>query len=120
MLQVATESGHVWYFNHLISFAVSIAFGYWVCIMVGKGVKDKVLHALISAGITFALLHLFWLIKIPWYWSSIGALLVGFGKEVADRLNKKKRLFDWFDILADIAGVGVVTVIYICSFLMVK
>ena len=45
-------------------------------------------------------------------------MFIGFVKEVIDRINPKKRLFDWMDIVADLIGLGSVTLIYIFSFLL--
>lgn len=118
MLEFESASGHVFYLNHLISCIITF-FGGWIFFHFMKKKKhDKAAHLAISAIITFLLFNLFWLIKIWMWWSPITVLLIGIGKEVIDRINKKKRLFDLKDILADIAGIIPVSLIYLFSFVL--
>ena len=120
MLQYVDNGGYTWYFNHLLSFIISCGFLFYLirCLKIKK--KDKILHAVMSAGIVFVLLHLLWFFKWSWWIAPAAAMVVGFGKEIADKLNPKKKLFDWMDIVADLIGMGSVTLVYIFSFLLSK
>jgi hypothetical protein len=42
-------------------------------------------------------------------------MILGFGKEIWDKLNLKKKKFDWMDILADAVGVVWVSAVYFIS-----
>jgi Ca2+/Na+ antiporter len=119
MLEIQQESGHVLYLNHLISFIITVAYAMYPFRMIHLKKIDKFLHTVISAGIVFVLFHLFHFIGILdafWWLCPVIVIVIGFAKEVADRLNKKKKLFDWEDILADVLGVIAVTLVYIFSF----
>jgi len=119
MLEFQQDSGHVLYVNHMISFVITCAYAIYPFRMLYLKKIDKFLHTIISLGIVFVLFHLFALIKILddfWWVCPAVAMLIGFGKEVIDKLNKKKQLFDWEDILADFLGVVAITLVYIFSF----
>lgn len=113
MLQWKAESGHVLYLNHLFAFAAVMVFGTWVCWRINKREYDKVIHAAVCGAITLGGILVFNLMDWGWWIAPIVAMVIGFGKEIADRLNKKKQLFDWKDILADLYGAGVVTLFYL-------
>jgi len=57
------------------------------------------------------------MIGIPWWYAPLGALAVGIWKEFKDLFNPKKRLFDWWDLIADLAGISVIVWIYVFSFI---
>ena len=51
-----------------------------------------------------------------WWWVAPAlAMILGFGKEIWDKLNLKKKKFDWMDILADAVGVVWVSAVYFIS-----
>lgn len=120
MLQFKGEDGSIFFLNHLISFLVTCGYVYLLAFLFSKSKKDKLIHSAVSAGITFVLFNLFGIIKLLDYWwiVPIVTLIIGIAKEFIDLLNKKKRLFDARDILADISGIVAVTAVYIFSFLM--
>jgi len=117
-MQTVDAAGYTWYWNHLVSFGVFVGLLYYLAYSLAKKKSDKVKHAALSAGICFVLLHLMWIVKGPWWVAPVATLAVGFIKEVIDRVNPKKKLFDWMDIVADLIGLGSVTLIYIFSFLL--
>lgn len=112
---------HVFYWNHLLSSLSMIFFGWilWIRYL-KRGRKDKAKHFMISAGLTFIALTILSLLELPWWISMLAVMAVGLGKEVADKLNPKKKLFDWEDVLADFLGMMSIETIYIFSFMMIK
>lgn len=120
MLQFRGSDGSVFFLNHLISFVTTCGYVGLLVFLFSKSKKDKLLHSVVSAVITFVLFNFFGIIKLLNYWwlVPIIVLLIGIGKEFVDLANKKKRLFDVRDILADISGIIAVTAIYVFSFLM--
>lgn len=112
-LQFKAASGHVFYLDNLIAFVcITSCLGY-MGVMWGKKQNDKLLHCSISAGLTILLTLIF--SKLGWLWFIAPAIVlaIGFGKEVIDRFNKKKLLFDWMDIVADTIGVASVAITYL-------
>ena len=118
MLQFKADSGHVFYLNHLISFICVMLFGMYLSFKVNKKEWDKVLHCGISFGTTILLLFLFNILGWAWWISPVLVLGAGFTKEVIDRINKKKQLFDWHDIVADLLGVAAPAVTYWLSVIL--
>jgi len=119
MLQFETGSGHVFYLNHVISFVCIMGYAVWTMLKFGRGEKDKFLHITVSSILTFVGLTILELLQVSqWWWVPIGVIALGVLKEIIDRLNKKKQLFDWHDILSDLIGVMGIVSVYIFSFLM--
>jgi hypothetical protein len=87
-----------------------------------KKEMDKVKHYAISALFTLVLLNLIHIadFKLPWWVAPLAVFILGVLKEVVDKINPKKRLFDTKDILADSLGIMLVTSVYIFSFLLIK
>lgn len=110
MLEFEAASGHVFYLNTLIIFiAVVGAMGYLMTKFVSKQ-WDKILH--LGVSILLAAVGCWICETIGWYWwiGAMAAWLVGLGKEIADKLNKKKKLFDKEDLLADSIGVAIILI----------
>jgi hypothetical protein len=78
--------------------------------------RDKALHTGISFLLTFVLITVFNFLGWAWWIAPIIVMLIGLGKEVADLLNPKKRLFDKMDLVADVYGIVTIMVIYYISF----
>lgn len=79
---------------------------------------DKRLHFGASFFITIivcAILHAFGVASTIW-WGMGAALLVGIGKEVADYFLPNHSA-EWGDLLADLAGILLAFVCYLCSFI---
>jgi len=70
--------------------------------------KDKLLHFLVSL---FGVVGITWALKIADIKGILVVffvmLVIGFGKEIADYFNPKKRKFDKYDLLADTVGATV-------------
>ena len=119
MLEFQTANGGVWCIDNLISFIVVLGYFFTMSWLYRKGKKDKVLHSAMSAVLTFVLLNLVAALNNSLWWlAPISILMVGLVKEIIDRLNKAKRLFDPRDLLADLLGVAMPTLVYIFSFLL--
>ena len=69
--------------------------------------KDKQLHIVASAILTIAI----YLLTKSLIIAGAGALLVGIGKEVYDYYHPKKHTADTKDVLADVIGIMVATLI---------
>ena len=118
MLSFQTGDGYTFFLGHVFSFVGITAYLYYLGFQFARKKVDKCLHAGISSLLTAALLTLFHFIGWPWWLSPVIVMVVGVGKEIADRLNKKKRLFDWMDIIADAMGTGSVALLYLFSVLL--
>lgn len=118
MLSFEMPGDYTFFLGHLISFLIMGSYLTWFTMQIGTGRKDKALHAGISSGLVIILLILFNFIAWPWWLSPVIVMAVGFGKEIVDRMNKKKQLFDWMDIVADLVGVGSVALLYLFSFVL--
>lgn len=119
-MEFVSASGHVFYLNHLIS-AVITFLGGWVFFHYMRDRKfDKCKHLFVSGLLTFIFFHLCYWFKLWMWWSPIVALTIGFVKEVIDKFNKKKGLFDWKDIVADFVGIAMISLIYLFSFVFHK
>jgi len=113
LLQFKAASGHVFFLDNLIAFVIGTASMMYLCWMTVKKQYDKIFHCVLSALITFVIGYVLQIIGWPWWIAPIVALTIGFSKEMADKLNKKKQLFDWFDIVADVIGITSVTIPYL-------
>lgn len=121
MLQFESNDNSVFFLGHLLSFVIACGYVTYLSMLFNKQKKDKLLHSIISAAITFVLFNLFGLAKLLTYWWIVPAVVLAIGvlKEFIDLCNKKKRLFDWFDILSDLIGITSITLVYIFSFLLI-
>jgi len=117
-MQIVLPGGYTFFLGNLLSFLVIMPVLIWACLCINKKVFDKPLHMLVCGAGTFGLLHLFIFIRWGWWLAPMTIMLVGFTKEFLDLFNPKKKLFDWMDILADVAGCGSITLAYISSFLL--
>lgn len=68
---------------------------------------DKLVHWLTCVAIG---LFILWLTRSI-YWSIAAIVVAGFGKELYDKFVKKT-FFDWWDIVADLAAIPIVLLIY--------
>jgi hypothetical protein len=120
MLQYQLADGSIFYLNHLISFVFIIGYVVLLFKLFYGGQVDKVKHSGVCAGIMFVILNVLGLIHMLslWWVAPVITLAIGIGKEFVDLLNPKKHLFDWYDILADTSGIAIITIVYICSFLL--
>lgn len=118
MFEIQMESGHIFYYGHLISF-IALAAAMWYASYIRLTHRDKYLHILVSSTLTIIFFTLLWALKIinMWYIAPVCTLIIGIAKEIKDKLDKKKQLFDWKDIRADLIGVAWVTIGYIFSVL---
>lgn len=78
---------------------VVVSFAKWLCENI-----DKVLHAIVSMVITI-LLSIF----LPLWFSALLTLMLGVVKECIDKYYGER--YDWWDILADVVGIGMVVLI---------
>ena len=118
-LEFNSASGHIFYLNHLISFFITCLSGFIFFYLLNKKKRDKAIHLFVSGLITYLLFHFCYLVNIWMWWSPIIVLIIGIGKEVVDLFNKKKQLFDFKDIVADLVGILTVSLIYLFSFVLV-
>jgi hypothetical protein len=118
MLEFKDSSGYVFYLNHLISFCIMGPVLFWTCWLLQKRKIDKVLHITASASLVLLFIGLLPVLKIAWWISPIIVLAIGLGKEIWDYYNPKKRKFDPMDLIADLIGIGTVTIVYLISFAM--
>jgi len=110
-------NGYEIFLNHLISFVFLATWLIWACRKFNvDSTRDKALHAAISFLLTFILVTIFNLIGWVWWIAPIIVMLIGLGKEVADLVNPKKRLFDKMDLVADAYGIVTIIIIYYVSF----
>ena len=117
MLEFNMDDGSVWLVGNLISLAITAAALYCLYYLINKQ-KDKALHMAVSAIMTFLFLSVVCLAGFGqhWWWvAPVAVLMVGVGKEIWDKLNPKKKKFDWMDILADAVGVVWVSAVYFIS-----
>ena len=117
MLEFNMDDGSVWLVGNLISLAITAAALYCLYYLIYKQ-KDKALHMAVSAVGTFLFLSVVCLAGYGqrWWWTApVLAMILGFGKEIWDKLNPKKKKFDWMDILADAVGVVWVSAVYFIS-----
>ena len=68
--------------------------------------KDKLIHVLASCG-----LSLIFSILIGWELAAIFTFAIGVGKELYDS-QQPDNYFDWFDLLAGVAGIIVGVLIW--------
>ena len=117
MWEFKLADGSVFLLNNLLSFLVTVCALCYISYMVNTQI-DKAKHTLVSAAVIFISLTVLTLtgIKSFWWVAPIIGLTVGFGKELWDKLNPKKKKFDWFDILADVVGISWVLLVYLISF----
>jgi hypothetical protein len=103
--------------DNLISLLVAIGAMYYICYREANQ-KDKAAHAALSALTVLGALILLHMadLKAYWWMAPVVGILMGFGKEIWDKINPKKRLFDWRDIGADMIGVVWITTVYFLSF----
>jgi len=116
---ITLANGSTFFLNNLVSIVTFGVFVFYFCIMINRKKYDKALHVFISTAATILLI---WILGLFTYWwiAPCVVFLAGVGKEIADKLNPKKKLFDWWDLLADLIGVGWVTVFYLFSFVLWK
>jgi hypothetical protein len=117
MLEYKLADGSIFMLDNLISLLVTIGAMYYICYREANQ-KDKAAHAALSALIvlsTLILLHLADL-KAYWWTAPVVGTIFGIGKEIWDKINPKKRLFDWRDVGADMVGVVWITTVYFLSF----
>lgn len=79
---------------------------------------DHLLHGLASFALAIAIcaiLHAFGVTSTIW-WGMGAALLVGIAKEVADYFLPNHSA-EWGDLLADLAGILLAFLCYLCSFI---
>jgi hypothetical protein len=120
MLQYIDGAGYTWYFNHLISSIVVMATLIWTCKQSMTGHKDKFMHVAVSAGLTLLFIRFLPFIHVVWWWSPIITLSIGIGKEIYDYFHPKTHTCDIKDFMADAIGVGSVTIVYLCSFVLAR
>lgn len=73
---------------------VVVSLAEWLCENI-----DKVLHAIVSMIITILLC-----IFLPLWFSALLVLILGVAKECIDKYYGER--YDWWDILADVVGIG--------------
>lgn len=112
IMQFDTGSGHIFMLDNLIAFIVFSGYIIWITIHNTPGKRDKIKHTLISSALTGIFLIPLALLKV-WWIAPILAIAIGVGKEIMDKLNPKKKLFDWMDIVADAIGIVAVVIPYI-------
>lgn len=120
-MTIHLANGAILLLGNLVTFVVAVLFFSYVAVVIAKKKIDKAQHALICCGISFFLLTICSALKLTWWGIVIaltGTFIVGFGKEILDFYNPKKRLFDWTDIQADTVGAVTPVLIYIFSFLL--
>ena len=69
--------------------------------------KDKILHFLACAALTFLTMGLFFVVNSPYYYAALAGILVStaaaWGKEYGDKVNPNNK-WDWYDVFADSIG----------------
>lgn len=81
---------------------VVVSLAKWLCENI-----DKVLHAIVSMAITILLC-----IFLPLWFSALLVLILGVAKECIDKYYGER--YDWWDILADVVGIGMA--VLLCLF----
>lgn len=121
MLQFKLQNGYIFYGGNLLSFIILTAWLVYFCYMFNDLLKrDKAVHTSISFFATILFIVLFNFMFVPWWGAPILVFLIGLLKEILDRLNVKKRLFDLSDLLADVIGVTTVSLCYLFSWIFSK
>lgn len=119
-LQYTFSDGHVLYLNNFIGFIAIAGLMVYICAMFNSKRIDKALHSGISAGLTILSIWILTVVGWPWWVGPIVVFLIGLGKEIVDRLNTKKRLFDPYDLMADIVGTISITVGYVFGWVLYR
>ena len=117
MLEYKLADGSIFLLGNLFTLVATVGALYYICYKIPTQI-DKAEHASLSAAIVIVSLVILTLAGVKSYWwvAPLIGLAAGFGKEIWDKLNPKKKLFDWKDILADVIGVSWITVVYFMSF----
>ena len=115
-MQIESASGHVFYLNHLISFVITFLGGWLFFYYLKNKMKDKILHFVISGFLTFICFHICYFLNFLMIYSPVFVLCIGIIKEFVDKFNKKKKLFDFYDLIANVSGISVVSLVYLFSF----
>lgn len=117
-MEIQLADGYTFMVGNIPLFLSFVGGMIYLCYMINSKQLDKVAHFCVCTVATVGLLAVLWFLKASWWIAPAMVALVGLIKEVVDYLTPSKQKFDLRDLVADVIGLGWVTVFYAFLFIV--